>query len=151
MFELLDHIEFVKCIPNGLVTMRGIAMSKKNLFALKSDNYMEYVKARFVVLFIHEAFHYLFRRLSNDFGWVTPRHNGFDLLEGGYFFERLIFGCYDREIWRGCEKEILSEERWNNSSSVLSKIEFNQKCIDRGINNPKHSGLCVDGPKTKEF
>jgi hypothetical protein len=86
----------------------------------------------------------VFRVLSKDFSWQTPRSELDNIqqhLEGGYLFEKLIFGTIDSEIWRLSEECFFSMNRWN-SIPILTKVEIESAKVPRGIVNPCHSGIC---------
>ncbi|CAF1543558.1 unnamed protein product [Rotaria sp. Silwood1] len=100
---------------------------------------------------MHEFFHIFIRSYSNDFSSGTPHR--IESLEGGYLFEKQIFGTIQYNFWYddNCCELIFNKNIWllstNNcifTNDILKKL--NNICqtdekYRRNIPNTKYSGV----------
>jgi hypothetical protein len=120
---------------NGMVSTVGIYLSKQ-LFIGFNDRT---VSAKIVLVFIHEALHYVTRYKKKDFTYITPRHRNLPDLDSGYLIEYLLFGTYEHQIWNSHFEEILNPSTYCKKIPILNGFDDRPK--DRVIYNPSHSGL----------
>ncbi|CAF4664117.1 unnamed protein product, partial [Rotaria sp. Silwood2] len=106
---------------------------------------------RLLVNLIHEFFHTFIRSYSNDFSCGTPHRA--ESLEGGYLFEKQVFGTIKYNFWydNSCCQLIFDKYTWSlptNSclftSEMLELFEIvskNDRRFRRNIKNIQFSGI----------
>jgi hypothetical protein len=108
-----NHLEWVSGSKFlGMVTLSNILLDVK-IFGAKDETSQN----RLLILLFHEMFHMIFRLQSHDFSWLTPRHKLDKIeehLEGGYLFEKLLFGTIEWDISYLDKKCFFDLKRWNN-------------------------------------
>ncbi|CAF0992713.1 unnamed protein product [Rotaria magnacalcarata] len=109
------------------------------------------MNTRLLVNLIHEFLHIFVRSYSKNFSCCTPHR--IDSFEGGYLFEKQIFGIIKSKFWfdDNCCELLFDENTWllstNNclfTNDMLSKLD-NMSQTDpifrSNLRNIHHSGL----------
>jgi hypothetical protein len=100
MIDLVrNHLEWVSGSKFlAMVTFSNILLDVK-IFGVNDETSQN----RQLILLFHELFYMVFRLQSQDFSWQPPRHKLETIeehldLEGGYLFEKLLFGTIEWDI-----------------------------------------------------
>ena len=107
----------------GMVGLNGIFLDEELFRFMES----EWTVPRIVDLCFSEGFHYAQRVLIRNFAAVTPSSLDPKRLEGGYLFERYLWGHYNIVYWtKRYRDSILDITKWNKEESLFTKDELNK-------------------------
>jgi hypothetical protein len=79
-----------------MVLCKGVAF---NTDILENVYKNVYRRSRLVVLFYHESFHYVPRKIVGNLAWTTPKHHKLGDYEAGYLMEKVLFGDFNKTTW----------------------------------------------------